>query len=540
MRIVRSSSAGVSVKGGSDRNDPAAGDPLRPQPAGRAVSARRDTTYTDDMARAPFGVAGARGPRARSRRLAALPLLAAALLCAGASSSAAATRGLALGFFDPVFSTSSPDRATWFGRAADSAADIVRIDVGWVAVAPNTRTRPANFDARDPADPAYAFALADGAIVEAAARGLRVLASFTYAPRWAEGPGRPAGTRAGTWRPDPRALEDYGAALARRYSGSFPDPARPGRMLPRVDAFQVWNEPNLERYLTPQWRRGRTVAPAHYRRMLSAFYRGVKSVRRSALVVSAGTAPFGDPDVGGRRIMPARFVRDMLCLRKSGRRLLTASCPSPARFDVLAHHPYSTGAPTRRALNADDVSIPDLGKLTRMLRIAERSGRALPRKRHRVWVTEVSYDSSPPDPNGVPSARHARYLEQSFYLLWRQGVDTITWFLVGDQLPQPSYAATNQAGIYLADGRPKASQRAFAFPLVAERAGRGALRVWGRAPVAGIVRVELRTPSGWKVVRTLSARRHATFVVRVAARGRTSLRARVGSETSLVWLAADA
>ncbi|MDX6677479.1 MAG: hypothetical protein QOE31_1531, partial [Solirubrobacteraceae bacterium] len=384
------------------------------------------------------------------------------------------------------------------------------------------------------------FALADGAIVEAAERGLRVLASFTYAPRWAEGPNRPAGARAGTWRPDPRALEDYGAALARRYSGSFPDPARPGRTLPRVDAFQVWNEPNLERFLTPQWRGGRTFAPAHYRRMLNAFYAGVKSVRRSALVVTAGTAPFGDPDVGGSRIMPARFVRDMLCLRRAKGRLQTASCPSPARFDVLAHHPYSVGAPTRPALNADDVSIPDLGKLTRLLRLAERSGRALPRKRHRLWVTEVSYDSSPPDPNGVPSARHARYLEQAFYELWRQGVDTITWFEVGDQVPRPSYAATNQAGVYLADGTAKLAQRAFRFPLVAERSGRGSLRVWGRAPVAATVRIERRTAAGWSVVRTLAAQRHGTFLVRVAARGATSLRARVAGETSLVWRAGGA
>ncbi|MDX6677890.1 MAG: hypothetical protein QOE31_1942, partial [Solirubrobacteraceae bacterium] len=120
----------------------------------------------------------------RSRRLAVVLLLAAGLLAAGAllatgawlatgpagaaaathaavathaTGAAGATRGLALGFFDPVFSTSSPDRATWLQRAADSAADIVRIDVGWVAVAPDARTRPAGFHARDPGDPAYTF-----------------------------------------------------------------------------------------------------------------------------------------------------------------------------------------------------------------------------------------------------------------------------------------------------------------------------------------------------------------------------------------------
>ena len=350
------------------------------------------------------------------------------------------------------------------------------------------------------------------------------------------GPGSPVSAESGSWKPDPAALEGYGAALARRYSGAFPDPARPGRTLPRVDAFQPWNEPNLDKYLTPQWSGGKTFAPAHYRGMLTAFTNGVKSVRASALVVSAGTAPFGDPLPNGHRIMPARFVREMLCLRRSKGRLVRAtSCPSPARFDVLAHHPYSVGEPAREALNDDDVSIPDIGKLTTLLRAAERTGGALPRKRHRVWATEVSYDSSPPDPQGVPAAQHARYLEQTFYLLWTQGVDTITWFQIRDQLPNPSYAATNQSGVYFVDGRAKLAQRAFRFPLVAERAGRAALRVWGRAPVAGSVRIERRAGSGWRLVRTVRATRHGTFLLRIATRSRMSLRARIGGETSLTW-----
>lgn len=442
---------------------------------------------------------------------------------------------LSLGFLDGAFSGGDAERGPWLSRAVASGADILRIDVGWDA--PNSPTRPPGFDARNPADPVYDFTRADAAVVAATSQGLRVLASFTGAPRWAEGPGRPADADGGSWKPDPQALEDYGAALATRYSGTFADPARPGQNLPRVDAFQVWNEPNLDKYLSPQWSGGRTFAPAHYRRMLSAFYRGVKSVRPTALVVSAGTAPFGDPEAGGHRIMPARFVREMLCLRQVGKRLrATASCPDPARFDVLAHHPYSVGAPARAALNPDDVSIPDIGKLTRLLRAAEHTGGALPRRRHRVWVTEVSYDSSPPDPQGVPAALHARYLEQAFYLLWRQGVDTITWFQIHDQLPVPSYAATLQSGVYYADGRPKLAQQAFRFPLVAERAGRGSLRVWGRAPVAGTLRIERRAGSGgWALVRTMRASAHGTFLLRIATRRKLSLRARVAAETSLAW-----
>src|SRR6516162_4146060 len=115
----------------------------------------------------------------------------------------------------------------------------------------------------------------------------------------------PADTTPGTCRPDTNALSDYGLALGTRYSGHFPDPAAPGRTLPQVAAFQVWNEPNLPDYLAPQWAGNATVAPALYRQMLNAFYAGLKSVDPSALVLTAGTAPFGDPEPGGR-IMPVR------------------------------------------------------------------------------------------------------------------------------------------------------------------------------------------------------------------------------------------
>jgi len=454
-----------------------------------------------------------------------------------AAPSAHAARPLALGFFDGVYSADAGERDPWLDRTVAVSASIVRVDIGWPAA--NTPTRPPNFDARNPADPNYDFRRADASVVAASARGLQILASFTGAPRWAEGAGRPASVTPGTWKPSPQALEDYGAALARRYSGSFPDPARPGQMLPKVKAFQVWNEPNLNVYLNPQWKGRRAESPRLYRRMLTAFNRGVKSVSSAPLVVSAGTGPFGDPRPGGNRVMPARFVREMLCLRRRSRgRLRTSRCPQPARFDILAHHPYSVGQPRRKALNADDVSIPDIGKLTRLLRFAERTRRALPRKRHRMWVTETSYDSRPPDPDGVPEATHARRLEEAFYLLWRQRVDTITWFQVRDQAPVPSFAATNQSGVFFRDGRPKLAATAFRFPLVAERSGRTRLRVWGRSPQSGRVTIERLRAGSWRALRSVQVSRNGTFLIRVRrATTRDRLRARVGRETSLTWSA---
>lgn len=454
-----------------------------------------------------------------------------ALLLPPATASAA--RPLELGFFDGAFTGTSG--ASWLDRSAAAGADLVRIDIGWDA--PNTPTRPAGFDARNPANAAYDFTRADAAIRTASQLGLRVLASFTGAPAWAEGPGRPADVSPGTWRPDPRALEDYGVALARRYSGRFPDPANPGHVLPRVAAFQLWNEPNLNKYLTPQWVGDHTAAPAIYRAMLNAFYRGVKSVDPSALVVTAGTGPFGDPQPGGMRIMPLRFWRDVLCLRQAGGGFRGTGCRDPAHFDVLAHHPYAWGSPETHALWPDDVAIPDLVKLTPLLRAAERSGDALPRIRHPLWVTEVGYNSSPPNPAGVPLAQHARWLEQTLHELWLEGVAVVVWNQVGDQPPDSSYgySTTSQSGVFYLNGQPKPALRAFRFPLVAWRAGGSAVAVWGRAPIAGRLTIERRAGQTWRTVTTVEVRAHATFLARIARAGAISLRARVRDESSLVW-----
>ena len=391
-------------------------------------------------------------------------------------------------------------------------------------------TRPA--DPRNPSDPAYDFTSADASIKAASASGLQVIYSFTGAPAWAEGPNRDPDASPGSWRPDPQALGDFAAALGTRYSGSFPDPAQPGATLPKVKAFQVWNEPNLSKYLTPQWASGRPAAPDHYRRMLNAFYAGLHSTPSDALVVTAGTGPFGDPGPGGNRMMPALFVRELLCLRKRGTKLQAQSCPQPATFDVLAHHPYSVGAPSRKALNDDDVSIPDLGKLIGPLRAAEKAKRVLPAIKHRMWVTEVSYDSSPPDPDGVPATRHAGYLAQTLAILARAGVDTVIWFQVRDQAPDPSFAATNQSGIYLRDGTPKLAQRAFRFPFYAGKSKRRTA-VWGRAFADGSVRIERRGNTGWRAVKTLSVKAGQTFETTIPGTG--TVRAQLGGFTSLTW-----
>jgi len=203
---------------------------------------------------------------------------------------------------------------------------------------------------------------------------------------------------------------------------------------------------------------------------------------------------------------------------------------------VLSDHPIAVGAPTRSASSPLDVSTPNLGRLAPVLRKAEATGRVLPRGRKPLWVTEFWYDSDPPDPEGVPLHRQARWYEQCLYEFWKQGAQVAIELQIRDSPPDNGYAYTNQAGIYLLDGAPKPSRTAFQFPLVAERTGRQAAKVWGIPPRAGALKVQVRRGGRWVPLAHLSVK-HARdpFLLSVPLQGKARLRATVGGESSLPW-----
>ena len=477
--------------------------------------------------------------RTRLRRrvaiVAALALGGAALVATAPPASAVAP--LTTGFTDDVFFDAPSVQGPWIQRTLATGAGIVLLDVEWRGVAPATPA--AGFRASDPGDPRYDWAGVDYGVRALAAAGIPVALMISSAPSWAEGPRRPADATPGTWEPDAKAYGQFAAAIARRYSGNFPDPANPGSSLPAVRYWQAWAEPNLSVHLAPQWvRAGRQIvaaSPGIYRAMLNSFYASVKAVNRRNVVITSGTGPFGD-GIGGQRMSPALFVRELLCLH--GRTLSPERCANPAHFDALAHHPYDVAVPTTAALNIDDVSAPDLGKLTRPLRKAVATGRALPRTAKQLWVTEFSYDSNPPNPQAVPQATQARWLEQSFYVFWRQGVSTVVWYLIRDQPPIPDYASAFESGVYLLDGTPKISLQAFRFPFVIESARTRSPKAWGKAPEAGLLEFQRQTGGGWVTVSRRRVRAGQVFQQSLGGPNRGSFRAVIGTDASLVWLQA--
>ena len=466
-----------------------------------------------------------------------LLVIAAVLLGLGASASGVQALGLTLGFSaDPALTGDTPAaRTVWIPRAVAEGAQIVRVNVTWSEVAPIEP--PASFDAADPASPGYNWSAIDTSVRDLTSQGLRVLLNITGAPAWAEGPDPPPGVTPGTWRPDPSQFAAFATAAALRYDGRFPDPLHPGAFLPRVRYWQPWNEPNLAYYLAPQWTRTAhgwaAASPAIYRQLLNAFYRAVKRVSASNFVVTAGTAPYGDPP-GGQRMPPVAFDRGLFCLRDDAR-LTPLSCPDPPHLDALSHHPYGIRGPLWHALNPDDAAVPDMYKISRVLHAAERAGHVQPAGPKQLWVTEISWDSSPPDPDGVPIVQQADWLEQALYVLWRQGVNTVLWLQIVDAPPIPNYGSTYQAGLYYLSGAAKPAAEAFRFPFVTQRLKAGEIQAWGRSPTEGNVTIEERRGSRWVVLRRLPVRVDQVFTATLGVRGGAILRARVGAQTSLTW-----
>jgi hypothetical protein len=392
-----------------------------------------------------------------------------------------------------VLSADSSQRDGALSLIAASGAGVVRIPLVWRSVVGGSP--PPGFNARDPGDPAYNFAAVDASVRDAAAAGLVPLLVVGGAPAFAEAPGRWPYAYPGSWDPSPSDFEAFAAAVATRYDGAFPDPLHPGAALPAVRLFQAWNEPNLARYLEPQWiaveGRWQPFAPAVYRRLLNGFYAGVKSIQPQATVVAAGVAPDGDP-AGVGRMAPVTFLRELLCVSAAGR-AIRAGCEEPAHLDVLAFHPLSVASPNAVARSSLDVAIADAGKVGTVLRSAQADGTALPSAPKPLWVTELNWDSAPQSPHGVAPARQAVWVSRALHRLWVSGVSLVSWEFLVDPFPllrqgTPTGAIVSYprpAGLYSAGpggsiegARPKPFLQGFELPFDPLRAGPRTVRVW--------------------------------------------------------------
>jgi hypothetical protein len=321
-------------------------------------------------------------------------------------------------------------------------------------------------------------------------------------PKWAhrKAPRREAASTRRTWWPKERQFFKFVKAVGRRYDGTYRDENDHRTILPRVQFWSIYNEPNQAGWLTPQWRKGIPWAPVMYRDL---WYQGKRALDATGhdqdWVLIGETAPLGDSGRDERaHLYPKNFIRELFCVRPDGRRYTGAAarkrrCSRLRRLDgafdsqAWAHHPYTKGvAPNAKSGKPDAITMANLDDLHGVLdQSAAASGIAAPQQ---SIMTEFGYETDPPDPfNGISQDRQAEWINLGEYMAWKNPrVIGQAQFLMRDVGPRKGerrntkrYWFNYQSGIFNIDGSPKPAAGAYAMPLVLTGRPAGAVSFWG-------------------------------------------------------------
>ena len=337
--------------------------------------------------------------RAKLLLVAALTVSALAALLSPAVASSAPR--MYVGFHDDVAFRWNANRTEVLDQARTANATIVRTLVDWSKTAPTRPANPTNSN-----DPAYRFDDVDELVRNAQARGLEVLITIWGTPKWANG-----GKTPNVVPTNARDLQNFARAIASRYNGRNLE-------FPFVGRYSVWNESNLQLFLSPQFdASGRSVGPRHYARIYAAAYAGIKAGNPRAKVAIGSTSSHGrDKKLNGRSDThsPGRFAQ------------LVAAANPRLKFDAWAQHPYPTPQnlkPTQK------VKWPNV-TLSSLARFEQSLDKWFNRKGIRIWITEFGYETKPDgEPRGVSRAQQAAYASQSLALATKDPrVDMFVWF----------------------------------------------------------------------------------------------------------------
>ena len=237
----------------------------------------------------------------------------------------------------------------------------------------------------------------------------------------------------------PTKVSDFASfarAIASRYSGRFTG-------YPFVRFWSVWNEPNLQLFLAPQFNAaGKSLAPANYAKLAAAAYTGIKAGNPRAQVAIGETSARGSDKPQGLRPThtPGKFAE------------LVAKANPKLKFDAWSHHPYPSNpaSPPTQIVKWPNVSLASLPRFNESLRAWFK------RKSVPIWITEYGHQTKPPDAFGVSYATQAAYIQQSISMVSRYPfVPMFIWFVFQDDQGQPW-----ESGVYTAGGVAKGTSPA--------------------------------------------------------------------------------
>ena len=320
---------------------------------------------------------------------------------------------------DPI--DTIPDR---LDMIAATGATTTRVDLFWKDIAPSRPDRPS-----DPADPAYDFSRADLIMLGLAKHDITPIVSVYNAPRWATG-GPPSPAAVNPNAPDPKDFADFMGALAARYSGGFTSPG--GEKLPEVRHYEIWNEPNLPLFFSPQFEGDEPVSLDAYAAMDKAAYPEIKKANADAVVIAG---------VGGPRSSTSPTGIGAMDWLKG---LRERKIP----LDAYSQHVYPAAPPL-----ADTTVVPSWATIGRVLDELDAWKPGLP-----LYITEAGYTTAttPYRTEKVTEDQQAEYLSQIYSLpqLRSERVKAVVWFNLQDNANWP-------AGLLREDLSKKPSYEAF-------------------------------------------------------------------------------
>ncbi len=403
-------------------------------------------------------------------------------------------------------------------------ADVVRVFVVWSRVSPDkkSRTIPAGFDPADPNSAGYDWGLYDQFVARAQRNGLKVMLTLSgEIPYWASREGDRCPHHLGgydnlalscMWKPDRNLFEKFSQAVASRYKG-------------QVEYYSLWNEPNLEHYLYPQYSRSKRgfvdLGGKQLRELWTSGYRGLTrsdpAVKKKVLF--GETAAISSP-------MDTLYAA--LCLDEDGKpfrgrlkKLQGCSKPSKLPIGGLAIHPYNkdaVGSVFTRSYTKDSMAMAYTSRATRVLRRAEKY-RRIPRGRG-VYITEFGFQSNPPDKKGLSLGAQARAMNESDRLFFGdRRIRAVAQFELYD-VPELKDEDVYNTGLRFGDGRLKPAWGAYRMPLVVTRLTATQVEVWGQVRPSNVrTRVALLAArKGGKFKRIGSPRTNASGYFRVRVR----------------------
>jgi arabinogalactan endo-1,4-beta-galactosidase len=278
-----------------------------------------------------------------------------------------------------------------FAGARDVGATWTRLSISWEDI---EQTRGV-----------FTWQASDQQVANARASGLAVLGTISYTPDFAHHPDCPDHPCA----PAASMYDDFArfsAKVAARYKG-------------KVDAWEIWNEPNETRFWQPK------PEPAGYARLLDLTYAAIKQVNIDAKVILGGLSTHctNSADFLTWRTFMDEFYR-----------------AGGARFDAFAIHPYYPGnRPMHPATCNAFYNLPK----TKTYLTAHGDGHA------NIWITEFGYKTIAITPKeqgerlreALGQVVNWSWAERLFVFAWmdfrRVGFDHVYAFGLNDRFGNP-------------------------------------------------------------------------------------------------------